>query len=169
MVTCATLAAIALVALVALMPSAAAQEYPPAADTITVSAGTVTPGQTITIAGTGADAGAAITHTFASDPVVIASTTADAGGSHSTQGTIPSNAEPGVHTITGSGSGYSASTTVTVVGAGAAAAQPVAGEIAFTGSDSLPAVWIALAALALGTAFVVAARRRATTRAHIEV
>jgi len=163
-VTCATLATIALVAL---MSSAAAQEYPPAADTHTVDDSTVVPGQTITLAGTGADPGAAITHTFASDPVVIATTTADAGGSHSTQGTIPSDAEPGVHTITGSGSGYSASSTVTVVGEGAAA-QPVAGEIAFTGSNSLPAVWIALAALALGTAFVVAARRRSTMRGRIE-
>jgi hypothetical protein len=42
-----------------------------------------------------------------------------------------------------------------------------AGALAFTGSDSLPLVWIALAMLTVGTAFVLAVRRRAQARRHL--
>jgi LPXTG-motif cell wall-anchored protein len=38
------------------------------------------------------------------------------------------------------------------------------GALPFTGSDSLPLVWIALALLTVGTALVLAVRRRAQTR-----
>ena len=79
-----------------------------------------------------------------------------------------------------------ASTTMLVVFASAAMAQqypPVPGpaegvtpgtapgargaagrELAFTGSDLLPLVWIGLAVLVVGTVLVVAARRRAAIR-----
>jgi len=38
------------------------------------------------------------------------------------------------------------------------------GELAFTGSDLLPLIWIGLAVLVLGVALVVAARRRSAIR-----
>jgi len=44
---------------------------------------------------------------------------------------------------------------------GAAGAR---GELAFTGSDLLPLIWIGLAVLVVGTVLVIAARRRAAIR-----
>jgi hypothetical protein len=49
----------------------------------------------------------------------------------------------------------------------AARSEGAAGALAFTGSDSLPLVWIALALLTVGTAFVLAVRRRAQARRNI--
>ncbi|MGH8984180.1 MAG: LPXTG cell wall anchor domain-containing protein [Acidimicrobiia bacterium] len=46
----------------------------------------------------------------------------------------------------------------------APAAGARAGELAFTGSDLLPLIWIGLAVLVLGAALIVAARRRAAIR-----
>lgn len=54
---------------------------------------------------------------------------------------------------------------VTPGSAPAAGARGAAGgELAFTGSDLLPLIWIGLAVLVLGVALVVAARRRSAIR-----
>jgi hypothetical protein len=49
-------------------------------------------------------------------------------------------------------------------GSAPAAGARGAGELAFTGSDLLPLIWIGLAVLVLGVALVVAARRRSAIR-----
>ncbi|MGH9030611.1 MAG: LPXTG cell wall anchor domain-containing protein [Acidimicrobiia bacterium] len=51
-----------------------------------------------------------------------------------------------------------------VPGTAPAAGARGAGELAFTGSDLLPLIWIGLAVLVVGTALVVAARRRKAIR-----
>jgi hypothetical protein len=47
---------------------------------------------------------------------------------------------------------------------GSAPGARAGGELAFTGSDLLPLIWIGLAVLVVGTVLVVAARRRAAIR-----
>jgi hypothetical protein len=47
---------------------------------------------------------------------------------------------------------------------GAAGGGRAGGALAFTGSDSLPLLWLALILLTIGTALVLAARRRAEVR-----
>jgi hypothetical protein len=47
---------------------------------------------------------------------------------------------------------------------GSAPAAGARGELAFTGSDLLPLIWIGLAVLVVGTVLVIAARRRAAIR-----
>jgi hypothetical protein len=153
--------------LVVMAAPAAAQVYPPSGDTISIGSTTLSPGESTTLSGTGADAGAVITASFFSQPAGLGSTTADAAGAWSMGITIPSNATPGAHTITATGAGYSASITVTIVGAAAPAAQPVSGAIAFTGSDTLPLVSAGTGLLIVGFAFAFAARRRLRLRTRI--
>jgi len=49
-------------------------------------------------------------------------------------------------------------------GAGPAGEARGGGDLALTGSDVLPLLWLGLAALVLGTVLVFAARRRAAVR-----
>ena len=83
---------------------------------------------------------------------------------------MPEDAAIGGHTVVASGEEADRSTRtisagVTIMSTPAGARAPGAtGALAFTGSDSLPLVWIALALLTVGTAFVLAVRRRAQAR-----
>jgi hypothetical protein len=150
---------------------AGAQPYPPSGGcSLAVSSSAVAPASAVTVStgncATAYAPGALVTLTFASDPVTLGTVTADANGHISAQVTIPSNATAGTHTISATGLGADGSTlvlstSVTVTAPGAAASRP----LAFTGSSgTFPAIWMALAALALGTTMVVGARRRVTAR-----
>jgi hypothetical protein len=165
--------AIVLVGLAGFAGMAVAQDpYPPTGTcSLRVGSAVVSANETHTVSTEHCDAafasGAQVSHTWSSTPVHVGTATADARGRHSHQYTVPSDATPGPHTITATGpaadgSTLSLSATVTVRGAGG---QVGAGAIPFTGSsNALPAVWIALAALVLGSALVIGARRRATVR-----
>jgi hypothetical protein len=156
---------------------AGAQVYPPNRCSLALSVSAAIPGQTI-IAGSancspGFAAGATVEITLESDPVHLATVTADADGQFSTPVTIPGDAAPGSHSVVATGQGSSGSRPTIRAGlmimSGAAGAREggAAGALAFTGSDSLPLVWIALALLTVGTAFVLAVRRRAQARRHL--
>ena len=156
---------------------AGAQVYPPNQCSLALSVSAATPGQTIIIGSAncspGFAAGATLEITLESDPVHLATATADANGQFSTPVTIPEDATVGPHTVVAKGQGANGSTLtisaeLNVVSATAGARAPgAAGALAFTGSDSLPLVWIALAMLTVGTAFVLAVRRRAQARRHL--
>jgi hypothetical protein len=157
---------------------AGAQVYPPNRCSLALSASAAIPGQTI-VAGSascspGFAAGATVTLTLESDPVYLATATADANGQFSTPVTIPANATPGSHSVVATGQGAGGSAPTIRAGlmimsgtADAGARGEAAGALAFTGSDSLPLVGIALALLTVGTAFVLAVRRRAQARRSV--
>jgi hypothetical protein len=156
---------------------AGAQVYPPNQCSLALSVSAAIPGQTI-IAGSancspGFAAGATVTITIESDPVYLGTATADANGQFSTPVTIPEDTPLGRHTVVATGRRADGSTPATgaglmiMSGTADARAEGAAGGLAFTGSDSLPLVWIALALLTVGTAFVLAVRRRAQARRNI--
>ncbi|HEX2192747.1 MAG TPA: hypothetical protein VHH09_06095, partial [Acidimicrobiales bacterium] len=131
-----------LTALLLLSPATAwSQGYPPASAELAVSASVVVPGGLVTVSGDGFAAGATITITFESTPVVIGVVQADASGRFTTQVRVPVDAPPGVHTIraTGAAAGggtrvLTARVTVAAPGpAGAAASPPPVGAAASPG------------------------------------
>jgi hypothetical protein len=147
-------------------PSAGAQVYPPSGCSLGANVSVTAPGSSITVTGSGFDPGQ-VTIFFDSDQVTSA--TADAGGAFSVPVTVPSNASAGTHVIRAvpANAKCDPSTTITIAAAAGARTGGTAGALAFTGSDSLPLVWIALALLTVGTAFVLAVRRRAQARRNL--
>lgn len=119
----------------------------------TVSDTTPTPGQTVTVSGSGAAVDGAVTASI--DDKEIGSGTADAQGDFSFDATIPATAsgDETIEVSCGPNRGV-AVLSVTVGGTGALPA---------TGSDSLPLTGVAIFALALGAGFVALARHRSQT------
>jgi LPXTG-motif cell wall-anchored protein len=163
------LIAVASLVLVAMAAPAAAQQYPPAVNSLVCSDTTPTPGQTISIEAMTFAGGAEVTFTLAPDSVVIATATADASGVVTTGATIPANTSLGEHTLTASGAAPDGSTlkltcALTVVGAdgGPTAAG---GALPRTGDDSsIPLAKLGLALAAVGGVITaVAAKRRKAT------
>jgi len=157
---------------------AGAQVYPPNRCSLALSVSAAVPGQTI-VAGSancspGFAAGATVEITLEPDPMHLDTVTADANGQFSTPVTIPGGATPGAHTVVATGRAANGSTPainagLTIMsGTAGARAGGAGGALAFTGSDSLPLVWIALALLTVGTAFVLAVRRRAQARRSLK-
>jgi LPXTG-motif cell wall-anchored protein len=115
---------------------------------------TPTPGQTITVTGSGCPANSPVNFFF--DDQAAGSTTADGNGDFSGQATVPSNASSGTHTVTAQCGAVVMGFQVEVSPAGtAAAAIPRTGS-----STTIPLASIALALLAVGGLFVLFARRR---------
>ncbi|MDD9371240.1 MAG: LPXTG cell wall anchor domain-containing protein [Acidimicrobiales bacterium] len=170
--------AAAAMAILFMAAPAAAQQYPPAVNSLTVSDTTPTPGQTISIEGRTFAQGATVTVTLASDPVVIGSAAADASGVVSLQAAIPAATPLGQHTITAAGqapdgSELSVSVSITVVAADGAADPDGAGgaggasSLPRTGDDaSIPLAKVGLALAAIGgVVTAVAAKRRKASAA----
>lgn len=164
--------ACAALGVVALAAPAAAQQYPPAINSLTVSDTTPTPGQTITIEARTCEPGSTVT--FFLDTVTLMSAVADAAGVAAVQATIPTDTSLGAHTITATcpapdGSTLRLSVAITVVpadGSGAATAGSAAGALPRTGQDSsLPLARLGLGLAAIGgLVTAVAAKRR---KAHV--
>lgn len=164
--------ACAALAIVLLAAPAAAQQYPPAVNSLTISDTTPTPGQTITIEGRTFASGSSVTVTMESDPVTLGSATADDAGVFTLQATIPVDTSLGQHTITAAGqapdgSPLVLSATITVVqadGAGGAADTDAdaSGALPRTGDDtSLPLAKLGLGLLVVGgLVTAIAAKRR---------
>ena len=125
---------------------ARSQGYPPTSGELAISASVVAPGELVTVSGDGFAAGATVTITFESAPVVIGIVQADASGRFTADVRVPLDATPGVHTIraTGAAAGggtrvLTARVTVAAPGpAGAAASPPPAGAAADTGPAGAP-------------------------------
>lgn len=155
-------------AVVFMAAPAAAQQYPPAVNSLTVSDTTPTPGQTITIEGRTYAEGASMTITMTSDPVVLGSAAADAAGVATLQATIPADTALGSHTITAvgqapDGSELTQSLAIEVVqadGAGGDDSDP-SGALPRTGDDtSLPLAKLGLGLAAIGGLITALAAKR---------
>ncbi len=136
--------------------SALAQQYPPGACSLTANLSAVSAGDSVIVTGTGFPAGP-VDITVNGQPVA----TATAASNFQTTIQIPANASPPFVIRAGGGDQIC---TVTLSPAAAGVGR---GALAFTGSDSLPLIWIGLAALVVGLALVVAVRRRAATRSRL--
>ena len=113
---------------------------------VTLSAGTVRPGDTLTVTGAGFDAGETVQVWLESTPQLLAARTADAKGSVTVQVTIPADTDLGSHSIRVSG---------LASGQEAQAPLQVVGPLADTGAN-LWLVWLlGLTLLAVGTVLVL--------------
>jgi LPXTG-motif cell wall-anchored protein len=153
--------ALALGALSVLAAPAGAQPYPPAGTcSLGVSNSSVPQGGQTTVSTTGGPSCCAAGSTVTLElNRLLETVTADANGQFSTIVTIPSDTTVGAHTITATCAGAAGLVAALTVTGGAAQ-----GGLAFTGSDSIPLVWIGLALLTLGASLVFALRRRASIR-----
>ncbi len=153
---------LALAAIAGAATSAMAQTYPAEPEALTVSSSVVAAGGTLTVAGEGAEPGATVIFTFASEPVVVATTTADAEGAFSATFKVPADAEPGLHTISATSNGVVLATVEVRVTAAAAAAATEAEEsaLAFTGANALLKVGIGAGLVLAGAVLLLAIRRR---------
>lgn len=156
------------VALVAFAAPAAAQQYPPAVNSLTVSDTTPCAGQTVSVEGRTFAAGSNVTVSLATNPVGTA--TADAAGVAAMQATISTDTPLGTHTLTADGtapdgSPLSLSVSLTVVSAKCEEGGGVGGGeggLPKTGSDSsfpLAKLGVGLAAVG-GLITALAAKRR---------
>jgi 5'-nucleotidase len=167
------LIACAALGVVALAAPAAAQQYPPAINSLTVSDTTPTPGQTITIEARTCEPGSTVTFSLSS--VTLASAIADGAGVATVQATIPTDTPLGAHTITATcpapdGSTLTLSLAITVVPAAGAATGGGSGTGALpnTGQDSsLPLARIGLGLAAIGGVLTAVAAKRRKSVAHV--
>ena len=152
-------------ALLAMAAPAAAQQYPPAVNSLTCSDTTPTPGQTISCEARTFAAGAAVTVTLDS-PVALGTATADAAGLIALQVTIPTGTPLGAHTLVATGPAPTGQTlnlslAITVVSAQGGGAGSTGGNLPDTGSNSIPLAQIGLGLLAAGgVIYAIASRRR---------
>jgi LPXTG cell wall anchor motif len=162
------------------------EEYPPSSDKLTVSESTLSPGESFTVSGDGAEPGATVTFTLkrssssalganralaarpglgqlvaavrpqAQSSVPLGSTTADADGEFSATLTIPSSTEPGVYTVTATSGGD----VLAVVTIRVAAASAGVGDLPFTGGNVLPGLAIGAMLIVAGGLLLLSIRRR---------
>ena len=161
------LIALGALAVLAMAAPAAAQQYPPAVNSLTVSDTSPSPGQTITIQGQTFAQGATATVVLNSDPVTLGSATATAAGQITLQATIPVNTPLGSHTLVASGPApngqtLSLSLAIEVVPAQEGGTATSGGNLPRTGdSTSLPLAKVGLGLLAAGgVIYSIAAKRR---------
>jgi hypothetical protein len=176
--------AVAAVLTLLLAIPAHAQPYPPAKSGLTVSETTLSPGESFTLSGDGADPGATVTFTLkrsssalggsrvvaagprlarlvaavrpqAQSSVSLGSTTANADGEYSATLTIPSGTQPGVYTLTASSGGE----VLDVVTIRVAAASGV-GDLPFTGGNVLPGLAIGATLILAGGLLLLSLKRR---------
>jgi hypothetical protein len=170
--------------LMLLAAPAHAQSYPPATSGLTVSESTVSPGESFTISGSGAEPGATVTftlkrsssalgsgnHAVAATPNLgralaavrpqaqssrnLGSTTANADGEFSARLTIPAGTDPGVYTVTATSGGAF----LAVVTVRVAAAS--LGGLPFTGTDVGPGLVVGVSLIVAGGLLLLAVSRR---------
>jgi hypothetical protein len=159
--------------------------YPPTGQQLTVSESTLTPGESFTVSGDGAEPGATVTYTLkrssssalganralaagpglgqlvaavrpqAQSSVPLGSTTADADGEFSATLTIPSGTDPGVYTVTATSGGD----VLAVVTIRVVAAGGV-GDLPFTGGNVLPGLAIGATLIVAGGLLLLSLKRR---------
>lgn len=161
------LVAASLVALVLAAAPAAAQQYPPAENSLIISDTTPTPGQTVDIQARTFVAGSTVTVTLNSEPVQLGTAAADGAGVANLSATIPASTPLGAHTIVATGTGadgapLTLTASITVVAADDGGAGSGSGSLPRTGDDSsIPLARIGLAlAAAGGVITAIAAKRR---------
>ena len=165
--------AVAAMTVVLMAAPAAAQQYPPSVNSITVGCRTPAPGESISVEARTFAAGAEVTVSLGSTAVGTAA--ADQSGAVALQVTIPAGTAKGANSITAAGQGadgapLSLSTQISVANGCHAATPPAAapaGALPKTGDDSsipLARLGVALAAVG-GVITAVAAKRRKAAHA----
>jgi LPXTG cell wall anchor motif len=161
------------------------KKYPPKSDNLTVSESTVSPGESFTVSGDGAEPGATVTFTLkrsssalgadralaagagmarlvaavrpqAQSSVTLGSTTANAAGQFSATLTIPSGTDPGLYTVTATSGGD----VLAVVTIRVAAASGGIGDLPFTGGNVLPGLAIGASLIVAGGLLLLSLKRR---------
>ncbi|HLM64116.1 MAG TPA: LPXTG cell wall anchor domain-containing protein [Acidimicrobiales bacterium] len=168
--------AIAVVFVGALAAPAAAQQYPPAENQVTISDACVPPGGSLTVTAGTFTPGSSVSFTLALAP--LGTVTADASGIATVSATVPSDATEGEAAVAVAGEGATGplalSGHVTIDADDCAPAPgavvpagPAGTNLPRTGSDVVPLVQIGLALAALGglTLAVASKRRRSTSPA----
>lgn len=127
-----------------------------------ISTGSVTPGSTITVSGTGYAPFSTVTVLVYSTPTVLGTAQADANGAFTFTGKLPAGLAAGSHTLVaagvdGAGNPRYLTQAITV---GGAAGSGASGGLAYTGADIAVPTIGGLAALAVGGGLVLAGRRR---------
>jgi LPXTG-motif cell wall-anchored protein len=144
----------------AFVPATNAIASPYTANGVTVSNSSPSPGETVTVTAGGFQPGSEASITILSDPILLATPTADANGQVSADVAIPADfAEGSRHTIEVSGiapdgSPYSTSIEITL-----------AGGLAQTGAEAAGLIAAAVVLVGLGAAIVVLSRRRTRAQA----
>jgi hypothetical protein len=158
--------------------------YPPDTEQLTVSESTLSPGESFTVSGDGAQPRATVTFTLkrsssalganrslaagpglaglaaairpqAQSSVSLGSTTANGDGEYTATLTIPSTTDPGVYTLTAaSGGAVLAVVTIRVVAAGGV------GDLPFTGGNVLPGLAIGASLIVAGGLLLLSLKRR---------
>jgi hypothetical protein len=166
-----------------LVVPAHAQDYPPSSGGLTVSESTISPGESFTVSGEGAEPGAIVTFTLkrssaalsgrrmlaarpgldrlvaavrpqAQSAVVLGRTTANADGEFSATLTIPLGTVPGVYTLTAASGGEILSVaTLRIVAAGV-------GNLPFTGATVLPGLAVGATLIVVGGLLLLSLKRR---------
>ena len=174
---------VAVVLTLLLAVPAQAQGYPPTSGGLTVSESTLSPGESFTVSGEGAEPGAIVTFTLkrsssslggsrivAAEPglarlvaavrpqaqssVTLGRATANADGEFSATLTIPAGTAPGVYTLTASSGGEILSVaTIRVAAAGV-------GDLPFTGATVLPGLAIGATLIVVGGLLLLSLKRR---------
>lgn len=170
------------------LPAAAAapcslQSYPPAQVGVQLSTDTAVPGQTITVTGSGFAPNSTVVIELGSPAIVLGQVTTNGQCEFRADVLIPANTRSGTYRIVVTGrcaSGLTCSLTLSALititspegttvtsnpggGLAGTVAPPSAstrGPLAFTGAESLATVLASLALIVVGTAAVLAARRR---------
>ena len=147
---------------------------------VLLSAGTVVPGQTLTVTGSGYSPGEVVQVWLHSEPVLLGDATADSAGEFSAAVTIPVDTAAGQHTIevVGVSCGVTTSVPITVVAAPPVGADSGAATInavwaaddtrvlSYTGVDAAMATTVGLLLLLGGVVLIGAARRRPLAGRH---
>lgn len=124
------------------------------------STGSVTPGQSITVSGTGYAPFSTVTVLVYSSPTVLGTAVADENGAFTFTGTLPAGLAAGSHTLVAAGIDVDGNprylTQAITVGA-----DTDSGGLAYTGADIALPLAGGAAALLLGGGLLVASRRRA--------
>jgi LPXTG-motif cell wall-anchored protein len=160
------LIALGVLAVVAMAAPAAAQQYPPAVNSLTVSDTTPCPGQIVTIEGRTFAPGSTATVVLESGPVTLGSATADALGVITLQGTIPVDTPLGSHRLVATGTApngqtLSLSLAIQMAAANCGGTSTASGTLPRTGDDtSIPLAKIGLGLAAVGGVITALAAKR---------
>ena len=159
-------ALVAATTLVAIGPSAgAASPYPGNGCAVTMTKVTALPGDQLTVTATGYPAGAEVTFTLHSTPVVLGTVAADASGNATLVFTLPPGTTPGLHQITANGVPLGlcdpdVSANLMVDAASVTSTTTGAGTLPRTGTNSAELVQVALVLIAVGGLITLATRKR---------